>query len=55
MIIILGSNHGKSFFMQAQHSKFNDFKGRVACGLPLISFRTKLDGPANQGFQTAQG
>ena len=42
---------GKDLSMQAQHSKYNDWKGRTACGMPLIPFRTKLEGPANQGIQ----
>lgn len=37
------------------HSRYNDFKGRVACGLPLIPFKTKLEGPGNQAFQPING
>lgn len=40
--------NGRHWVIKAQHSRFNDFKGRVACGLPLIPFKSKLDGPGNQ-------
>ena len=41
--------------MKALHSQYNDFKGKIACGLAIIPFKTKLDGPANQGFNQIQG
>ncbi len=30
-------------------------KYRTACGLPLIPFKTKLDGPGGTGFQSSTG
>lgn len=38
--------------MQAQHSVYNqDLQLKAACGLPLIPFKTKIDGPANVNYQ----
>jgi len=41
--------------MKALHSQYNTFKGKVSCGLCLIPFRSKLEGPANQGVNQIQG
>jgi hypothetical protein len=36
----------------ALHSQFKEpNKYRMACGLPLIPFKTKLEGPGSSGFQ----
>jgi hypothetical protein len=37
------------------HSQFNNYNGRIVCGMPLIPFKTKIEGPANQNFQTQNG
>ena len=38
---------------KAYHSQHNSsFNGRIACGMPIMPFKTKLEGPASMGFST---
>lgn len=47
------SKDGTFDIIQAQHSIYNGQQVKEACGLPIIPFRTKIDGPAKVNFQFA--